>query len=84
MVAGSAADAATSWGKYEMNPVLGNQGFGVRAMVLKGAILGTAIVVERRFTTRHPEGATVMNFGMAGVLAAAAVHNSRIGKLGVK
>ena len=80
VVAGSAADAATSLGKHEGNPVLGAS-FGGRALAIKGAVLGTSLGVQY-FAMRHGNNAktigTIANFSAAGVFAATAIHNSRI------
>lgn len=46
LVAGATADAASSYGKGEINPVLGRGQFGARQAAIKGALLSSALAAE--------------------------------------
>lgn len=71
----SAADAASSWGRAEMNPVLGPR-FGPRGAAIKAGIFaGTAIAQVR--TPRHRKAWTVVNFIAAGAIGAVTIRNVR-------
>lgn len=74
-----ATDAMSSAGRYELNPVLGNGRFGMRAAGVKIGIATVTIGVEYLILRRHPEAkrqATYLNFGMAGLTAAVAARNA--------
>jgi hypothetical protein len=79
--AGQVADAVSSIGLEERNPLLrsANGQFGFRGMAIKGSI-GTAVLVAERgaWFRRHPRYTAALNFAGAGVGAWAAIHNARI------
>ena len=81
-IAGTTADAYTSYGKYESNQALrGTDGrFGARGVSIKAAIAGGMILTE--VLMRKDRGvrrvATWVNFGSAGLYGAAAAHNGSI------
>jgi hypothetical protein len=82
LLAGNAMDAASSWGKGEMNPVLsGGQGtFGKGGVLLKLGVAGGVVVVEylvlRHRPSRSLAGALAwINFGDAAVTGAVAGRN---------
>ena len=78
----NASDAASSIGKYELNPVLGNGRFGARATGLKIGISAATIGAEYLILRRHPQAmrtAAFLNFGMAGVISAVAARNASLG-----
>ena len=80
LVASSALDAHSSWGKREMNPLLaGPDGrFGTRAVAIKSLITGAALGGQW-FMLRHKPSmakyAIIGNFGLAGIYTRVAIHN---------
>lgn len=48
----SAADIASSWNRYELNPVLGRGRFGQRQVEIKVGLVG-AIILTQWLTSRH-------------------------------
>jgi hypothetical protein len=75
----NAADTATSWGKYESNPLLRTgQRFGYGSMAIKLGILGGGLAAQhfiaRKYPNQTPYLATA-NLAATAVLAAAAAHN---------
>ncbi len=75
----SALDAASSWGKYERNPLLAssNGTFDSRGLVLKAGLAG-AIVIPQLFLHKHQElkaKFAIFNFAGAGAFTAVAIHN---------
>jgi hypothetical protein len=83
LIAASFADAHTSLGRPEANPLLRNSqgGFsGARAVALKSAAVGGTLALQICLTRSRPElrrTSSYVNFGAAAALAAAAAHNSR-------
>ena len=78
--AASAADAASSLGMYEINPVLGRGSFGPRQMAVKGAALTGTLAAQTWLLRKHPRYAgtfAVINYISAGAFTGAAVHNFR-------
>lgn len=80
MVAGTTADAASSWGKIEGNPLLGrNVKFGAGSLAIKLGL--TAGFLVPQLACRHRlsrRTLTIVNFGEAGLWAGAAGHNWRV------
>lgn len=81
----AAADALSSYGKRELNPVLSSRDgrFGGRGIAIKSLVTGSAIAGQWFLVRRAPETrrlAAIANFGMAGVFTAASVHNLRNGR----
>lgn len=79
LIGGSAADAATSWGKYESNPLLAssNGRFGARGLSFKMGLTGAAIVPQI-LLRKHQQSKTrfaVFNFVGAGAFTGIAIHN---------
>ncbi len=77
LVAGNAADAASSWGRFELNPVLGPR-FGARSAGIKFGLVGAVIGAEYLLTRRHAElqkPFTVGNFAVSGVFFGVAARN---------
>ena len=80
LVAGNVADSASSWGRPELNPVLGPR-FGSRSTAIKFAVTGAVIGVEALLTRKHSELERPFawgNFAMTGVLTGIAVRNYRL------
>ena len=74
----SATDIASSWGRQELNPVLGQGTFGYRQTGIKLGILGASMATADRLTLkRRRRLLTVVNFAVAGVLTRVAVRNYR-------
>ena len=85
LAAAAAADAQTSVGRRELNPLLAGPGgrFGMRGIAIKGAITGGAIGMQYLLTRRNPASAkyaAAANFGMTGIFSAAAMHNRGLKK----
>ena len=80
VLAGDAADAATSWGKYETNATLrgGGAAFGGRALGVKCGITAAVLLPQFVLMRRHGEAfkaGAAINFTAAGVLTAQAALN---------
>lgn len=81
-LAASAADAASSWGKQESNPLLASPDgtFGARGLAIKAGIAG-ALLLPQWLLRRHKQlrtGFIAGNFADAAVFSAAAIHNAGI------
>lgn len=80
MAAANAADAVSSHGRLELNPVLANQGVysdARGAAVKAGLMLGT-VYLERWLIRKHPKAArplTILNFALAGGTGYVAARN---------
>jgi hypothetical protein len=75
-----AADSASSWGRPELNPLVrGNAGrFDARSFGLKASIAGGGLLTQYLLLRKAPQAekaAAWTNFGAAGLLGAAAIHN---------
>jgi len=82
LVAGNAADIASSWGKYETNPLLRTgPRFGFGSMAVKLGIVAGGLAVQqyalRKSPNRIPYFASA-NFALAGVLGVVAFHNTGV------
>ena len=74
----SATDIASSWGRRELNPVLGRGTFGVRQTGIKVGLLTSTMYTSDRLTfKRRRRLLTVVNFAVAGVMTGVAVRNYR-------
>lgn len=74
------ADAASSRGLYELNPVLGRGHFGARQLAIKSALVGGSIAFQRWSIARHPgrrRAFTILNFASSAGFAAIATRNWR-------
>lgn len=83
LAAANAADAATSWNKRELNPVLASSGqtFGVQTLAVKLAFVGVSVGIQGLFLHYHPEFAKKfarLNLVQAGIFGAVAVHNATV------
>ena len=82
-IAGTSADAASSWGKYESNSLLAssNGGFGAKGVSIKAGVLA-AVIIPQICLRKHKELKTVFatgNFAEAAIFTGAAIHNIRLG-----
>lgn len=69
-------DSHSSWGRFELNPVLGRGAFGPRQLAIKAGITTSLLVAQRhRVFKRHRRLFTVANFAVAGVTLAVAGRN---------
>jgi hypothetical protein len=78
-----AADAASSWNHYELNPVLQDRTgrFNGRGLAIKTGITGAVLLGEWLILRRRPSLAravTIINFGVAAPVMAVAIHNFAI------
>ena len=82
LVGSNMADAHSSWGRVEANPLLANsQGrFGVKGVVIKGAIVGGWLGIQHLLNRRgrHDKKFAIANFAVAGGFGVIAVHNYRL------
>jgi hypothetical protein len=82
LVAGNTADIATSWGKYETNPLLrtGSR-FSYGSMAIKLGMMTGGLTVQyfvaRKFPNRIPYFASA-NLALVGVLGIVAAHNTGV------
>ena len=79
------ADAGTSWGKAESNPVLGQSRFGASQAGIKIGLVSAALAGQYFIMRHHSPNAAVglaaVNFASAGVLGAIAYHNSTVPRI---
>lgn len=79
LVASSAADAATSWGRMEANPALRGPGgrFSTKGLLLKsslvGGVLGAQMLMKK--DQRSQRAMAWTNFALAGALGGVAAYN---------
>ena len=83
LIAAHSADAATSWQKRELNPILspGNGAFGWQTLAIKGGIAVGSLTLQAFTLRHHPETAkrfAIINFIEAGAIAGVAGHNATI------
>jgi len=83
LAAGTAADAASSWGKREATPWLRNsqgrfgaRGLGIKAGIGAGAALSTWLIHRRHPGADH--ALALVNFTVGGSGLALAVHNAGV------
>jgi hypothetical protein len=79
------ADSASSWGKLEANPVLGQSRFGLGKATVKIGLV-SAIVTAQYVLLRHRgpsayKAVAAINFAGAGALGAIAYRNTHIAPL---
>ena len=79
LLAGGAADIASSWGKYETNPLLRTgPRFSYGSMAIKLGILTAGLTAQhyvvRKYPNRMPFYASA-NLALAGVFGIVAAHN---------
>jgi hypothetical protein len=83
LAAAHSADAATSWNKRELNPLLSpsSGAFGGQMLAVKCAITVASVGLQAIVLRHHPELAKMfarVNFVEAGVIGATAIHNSSV------
>ncbi len=83
LLAGNAADTATSWGHYETNSTLaGSDGrFGARAVGIKIGVTGALLVGEYFIVRKHPEREkffAIANFAVGAELSRQAIKNYEV------
>ena len=83
VVAGSAADALSSWSGREANPVLAGPGaqFGVGSVALKSGLVGASLLLQHVALHHRPglyKRLAWMNFATSGVLGGVAAHNAGV------
>lgn len=81
LAAAHSADAATSWNKREMNPLLSpsSGAFGAQMLAVKCAVTVGSIGLQAILLRHRPQLAKMfarLNFMEAGVIGATAIHNS--------
>lgn len=79
LLAGSAADAVTSWGRMEANPALrGPSGrFSTRGLLIKSSFVGGVLGAQMLFKKdqRSQRAMAWTNFALAGALGGVAAYN---------
>ncbi len=78
-------DVASSWGKYEAQPLYRSRDgrFGTKGAVLRIGMLGAALIAQKIARKKAPENKfvrkmlTVVNFGVCGSGVGIAIHNWR-------
>lgn len=69
-------DSHSSWGRFELNPVLGKGAFGPRHLAIKTAVAVSTLAGQRHPAfKRHRRVFTIVNFAVAGVTLAVAKRN---------
>ena len=82
LVAGNTADAASSWGKYETNPLLrtGSR-FGYGSLAIKLGMMTGGLAMQQYISRKYPERIPLFasaNLAVAGVLGIVAWHNTGV------
>ena len=86
LAATSAADMATSYGLYELNPLIPSVALGPRrqftakTVVIYSAVTAGILLAQRHLGKRHKRLRrvfAVVNFGYSGIHMAAVIHNTR-------
>lgn len=81
-LAATSADAASSWGRVELNPVLRSSDgrFGAKGVAIKGAFAVGVEIIKWRFARRHPRERWVraLSLGPAVAFGGVAVRNWRV------
>ena len=81
LAAAHSADAATSWNKRELNPLLSpsSGAFGAQMLAVKCAVTVGSLGLQAILLRHRPQLAKMfarLNFMEAGVIGATAIHNS--------
>lgn len=74
-------DAQSSWGGYEMNPIVGRGQFGARQAATSLSITAGVIALEYLVLRKHPQHKRLLtwtNFAIAGVRTGTAIRNYRL------
>lgn len=84
LAGGDAADAASSWGKRETNPLVRTgQSFGYGSLAIKLAALAGGVVAQHYILRKAPYQTPLLasaNLAAAALLGAAAAHNLHVAK----
>lgn len=85
LIASSTADAWSSYGRVEANPLLRSPGgrFSAQAIGLKAVIAGGSVAAQWLVLRRRPEtakAAAISNFGMAGLFTGVTARNRALAK----
>jgi hypothetical protein len=79
LIAGTSFDAASSWGKYEANPLLRSSDgrFGSKGLMIKSAVAGGSLVPQILLRKRRKMQRmfTIANFALAGWYTGVGIHN---------
>jgi len=82
LAGGEAADAASSWGKNEANPLVRTgQHFSYGSMAIKLGALGAGMVTQRYILSKSPNKAPLFaatNVAAAAMLGVVAEHNMHV------
>ena len=82
LVAGNTADIASSWGKYETNPLLRTGArFSYGSMAIKLGMMTGSLAVQQYIAHKHPDRIPYFasaNLAVAGVLGIVAFHNTGV------
>jgi hypothetical protein len=85
LAAGNGADAFSSWGRPEINPILGRGRFGGQQIALKTALVGGSMLAQELIARKAPSvkpALSIVNFGMAGYLGWQSVRNFNLPRVG--
>ena len=81
-VAGNSLDIASSYGRYEMNPLLSRNGqFSSQSVAIKAGIVGTILGVEWLILRHRPDFRKKLvwfNFAAGGAVTGVAIRNWRV------
>ena len=77
LASSTVADSFSSYGRIELNPVLG-QRFDARSVAIKGGIVGGLIVTERLMPAKYRKAFTWANYAVGGVTWGVAGRNWRL------
>jgi len=81
LVASTAADVVSSYGKSELDPVLGRGRYGMRQASLEFGITGAMIAVQEIAVHHKPflaKRMAIVNLVRGGLFTGLAVHNERL------
>jgi len=83
LLAATAADFATSWGRRELNPMLNGGGamFGGHAAAVKAGTVGVSLTLQWLTLRHNPNayrGLAYTNFAVAGAMGGVAAHNASL------
>lgn len=83
LLAGNAADNASSWGQHEVNPIMGVGRYATNQTAIKFGVTGLAIGVQLWLIKHHPQTEqeiVVEDFVVGGAMAGLATRNFLIQK----
>ncbi len=79
LIAASATDVASSWGRPEANPLLASNGrFGARGLVIKASWLAAVLVADRTLLKHRSKTAVGLNTATSAAYFAIAARNFRV------